>query len=37
VNAATHYNGVKEVVATTGWNPTARSCTNSCHGRETWQ
>ena len=36
VNAATHRNGTKEVVATTGWNGTTRSCTNSCHGRETW-
>ena len=36
VNAATHYNGVREVAASTGWNPTSRSCSNSCHGRETW-
>lgn len=37
VNAATHRNGVKELAATSiGWNATARSCANSCHGRETW-
>ena len=36
VNAATHINGVKEVIASTGWNSTARTCSNSCHGRESW-
>jgi hypothetical protein len=36
VNAATHFNGQKEVVSTTGWNATNRTCSNSCHGRETW-
>jgi hypothetical protein len=36
VNTATHRNGLREVVASTGWNATTRSCANSCHGRETW-
>jgi mono/diheme cytochrome c family protein len=36
VNAATHNNGVKNVASTTGWNATARSCANSCHGTERW-
>lgn len=36
VNAATHNNGVKEVGGTSGWDSTSRTCTNSCHGRESW-
>ena len=36
VNAATHGNGIKELVASSGWDAVARSCTNSCHGRERW-
>ncbi len=36
VNAATHINGVIELVATVGWNAAARTCTNSCHGTRTW-
>jgi hypothetical protein len=36
VNAATHINGVKDVIASTGWDSKARTCSNSCHGRETW-
>lgn len=36
VNAATHNNGVKNLVTTTGWNATTRSCSNSCHGNKTW-
>ena len=36
VNAATHNNGVKNVVSTIGWNPTTRTCSNSCHGTEKW-
>jgi len=32
VNAATHKNGVKNLDSSTGWNATARSCANSCHG-----
>ncbi|WP_246545666.1 c-type cytochrome [Pelotalea chapellei] len=35
-NAATHANGVKNIVTTIGWNSTSRSCSNSCHGKETW-
>lgn len=36
VNPATHINGVKEVIASAGWNPTARTCSNACHGKESW-
>ena len=36
VNAATHNNGVVNVVSTIGWNPTTRTCSNSCHGTERW-
>ncbi|ACM21519.1 lipoprotein cytochrome c, 7 heme-binding sites [Geotalea daltonii FRC-32] len=36
VNSAIHSNGVKNVVSTIGWNPSARTCANSCHGRESW-
>jgi mono/diheme cytochrome c family protein len=35
-DAATHNNGVKNLTTTIGWNPTSRSCSNSCHGRKTW-
>jgi fibronectin type 3 domain-containing protein len=36
VNATTHMNGVKNVVGTSGWNATSRSCSNSCHGSRSW-
>jgi mono/diheme cytochrome c family protein len=37
VNVATHNNGVKELAASSiGWNATSRTCTNSCHGKESW-
>jgi mono/diheme cytochrome c family protein len=36
VNAATHNNGVKNIVSTIGWNATNRSCSNSCHGTHSW-
>jgi mono/diheme cytochrome c family protein len=38
VNTATHNNGVKNIASgsTPGWNPTTRSCSNSCHGTERW-
>ena len=36
VNAATHNNGVKNIVTTIGWNATTRSCSNSCHGSNKW-
>ena len=37
VNAATHNNGVKNVdTAKTGWNASKRTCSNSCHGTESW-
>jgi len=36
VNSVTHNNGLKELLASTGWNPTSRSCANSCHGKESW-
>ena len=36
VVATLHQNGVKNLASNTGWNSTARSCSNSCHGRETW-
>ena len=36
VNSVTHDNGLRELLASTGWNPTNRSCANSCHGKESW-
>ncbi len=36
VNAATHNNGIRDLLASTGWNATSRSCANSCHGKENW-
>jgi mono/diheme cytochrome c family protein len=37
VNAATHNNGVKNLSASSiGWNATTRTCSNSCHGKESW-
>jgi len=37
VNTATHNNGTKNVVSSTGWNASTRSCSsNSCHGSESW-
>ena len=36
VKSATHNNGIKELVSSTGWNATSRSCTNACHGKESW-
>lgn len=36
VNAATHMNGVTNVGGTSGWNATARTCSNSCHGSRSW-
>jgi predicted CxxxxCH...CXXCH cytochrome family protein len=38
VVVGTHVNGVKNVASGTppGWNPTTRSCANSCHGSQNW-
>ncbi len=36
VNPGTHDNGIKELLASIGWNATSRSCANSCHGKESW-
>jgi hypothetical protein len=36
VVAATHNNGTKNMATSSGWVPSSRSCSNSCHGRETW-
>jgi uncharacterized protein (TIGR03382 family) len=36
VNSATHNNGTVNVAASAGWNSTSRSCSNSCHGTESW-
>ena len=35
-NAATHNNGVKNIATNTGWNAVKRTCSNSCHGGESW-
>jgi fibronectin type 3 domain-containing protein len=35
-NAATHMNGVKNLVSTIGWNASSQSCSNSCHGTKSW-
>ncbi len=37
VNTATHNNGVVNIASgAPGWNPTTRSCSNSCHGTQSW-
>jgi hypothetical protein len=36
VNESTHLNGIKNVGGSSGWNETARSCSNSCHGTRSW-
>lgn len=36
VNAATHLNGVIDVISTIGWNPATQSCSPACHGTRTW-
>jgi mono/diheme cytochrome c family protein len=36
VNSATHNNGVVNISSTPGWNPSTRTCSNSCHGTESW-
>jgi mono/diheme cytochrome c family protein len=36
VVAALHNNGVKNLASNTAWNATTRSCSNSCHGKESW-
>jgi mono/diheme cytochrome c family protein len=36
VNTATHQNGVVNIASTPGWNPTSRTCSNSCHGSKSW-
>lgn len=36
VNPATHANGVINVGGSSGWDATARSCSNSCHGSRLW-
>ena len=36
VNPVTHNNGIKELLASIGWNATSRSCANSCHGKHSW-
>jgi len=36
-NAATHNNGVKNIdTANTGWSASKGTCSNKCHGSETW-
>jgi hypothetical protein len=36
VNAATHNNGVKDVVSSLNFNVTARTCSPGCHGSRSW-
>jgi predicted CxxxxCH...CXXCH cytochrome family protein len=36
VVAATHDDGKKDIGPQAGWNATARTCANSCHGSERW-
>jgi hypothetical protein len=36
VTATTHMNGEINIAATPGWDPTTRSCSNSCHSRKSW-
>ena len=34
--AATHDNKVVNLIGTIGWVGTAKTCSNSCHGKESW-
>jgi mono/diheme cytochrome c family protein len=34
--AATHNNRVVNLVGTIGWVSTSKTCSNSCHGKESW-
>jgi hypothetical protein len=36
VTAATHQNGVTNVVSTLNFNATTKSCSPGCHGTRTW-
>jgi predicted CxxxxCH...CXXCH cytochrome family protein len=36
VNTSLHVNGKKDLDPSTGWDPKARSCANSCHGTHRW-
>jgi mono/diheme cytochrome c family protein len=36
VSAATHNNGAVDLIGTIGWNSTAKTCSNSCHGQKSW-
>jgi len=36
VNTATHNNGTVNIATTIGWNTSANTCSNSCHGTKTW-
>jgi DnaJ-class molecular chaperone len=36
-NSATHANGVVNLVSAIGWTAATRSCSNSCHGEESWK
>ena len=36
-NSATHANGVVNLVSAIGWTAATRTCSNSCHGEESWK
>jgi DnaJ-class molecular chaperone len=36
VNASTHNNGTVNLANATGWVVSTKSCTNGCHGMESW-
>jgi mono/diheme cytochrome c family protein len=36
VSAVTHNNGVVDLTGTIGWTSTSKTCSNSCHGQESW-
>jgi mono/diheme cytochrome c family protein len=36
VNAATHNNGIVNLIGTIGWSSSSQTCSNSCHGKKSW-
>jgi predicted CxxxxCH...CXXCH cytochrome family protein len=36
VAVSTHIDGTIELASSTGWQPSSRTCTNSCHGTHSW-
>ena len=36
VSAATHNNGVVNLISAIGWASASKTCSNSCHGKKSW-